>query len=280
MKAFDLIDSVSFGYKTVWQERQYLMKLAAVPILIKLACTVIVFAFGYQDNYLRQALITLPASFAEGWVLAQFLRTLLLLERWPIMLGDTISDSQMSALLLRARGIMSSTIMFVLITFCAYGVKEVYALFYEMAGGPVTPGGETTAPADRPQGNPLLFIPAVILIYLSIWVFRYLWLYIPVVVLMPVGDFLKKIGGFMASLRMMGVFLISMVPCFVIALVLTNLVTALVGGPDSDIGRFIMVIVSVMVELLISVLTTASMAYALRHVVPKHPQALPDLHKG
>lgn len=273
MKAFDLIDSASFGYKTVWQERRYLLKLAFVPVFIKLACTVVVFVFGYQDNFLRQALITLPASFAEGWLLAQFLRTLLLLERWPIMLPEDVSERHMAALLVRARGIMSSTIMFAIITFAAYGLKEIYAMFYDMAGA-----GEEKS-ADAPPGNPMLFIPAMLLIFLSIWAFRYLWLYIPVVVLMPMGEFLKKLGGFMASIKMMGVFLVSMVPCFILAMVLSTFLTSLVGGPESDIGRFVMVMVSVVIETLISVITTASMVYALRDILPKHPLAVPDINK-
>lgn len=277
MKAFDLIDSASFGYKTVWQERKYLLKLAMIPVLIKLICTVIILTFDYENDYIRQGLVSLPAAFAEGWLLAQFLRTLLLLERWPIMLGETISDNQMSALLIRARGIMSSTIMFALITFLAYGLKEVYAIFYVMAGG--SADLSTSIPADQPPANPLFFIPAVALIFLSIWIFRYLWLYIPVVVLMPLGEFLRKIGGFMSSIRMMGVFLISVIPCLILAVVLSNIFTALVGGPDSDIGRFVMVIVSVSIEILISLVTTASMAYALRHIIPKHPLALPDINK-
>ncbi|PZP57408.1 MAG: hypothetical protein DI586_00520 [Micavibrio aeruginosavorus] len=274
MKAFDLIDSASFGYKTVWQERKYLLKLAFVPVFIKLACTVIIFAFDFQNNFLRQALITLPASFAEGWLLAQFLRTLILLERWPIMLPEDVSDRHMSALLLRARGIMSSTIMFVLITLAAYGLKEIYAMFYDMAGA-----GEATKNAEAPPGNPLLFIPAMILIFLSIYAFRYLWLYIPVVVLMPMGEFLRKLGGFMASIKMMGVFLVAMVPCFVLAMVVSTLLTSLVGGPDSDIGRFVMVMVSVVIETLISLITTASIVYALRDILPKHPLALADINK-
>ncbi len=274
MKAFDLIDSASFGYKTVWQERRYLLKLAFVPVFIKLACTVVIFAFGYQDNFLRQALITLPASFAEGWLLAQFLRTLLFLERWPILLPEDVTERHMSALLLRARGIMSSTIMFVLITFAAYGLKEIYAMFYDMAGV-----DETAQNPEVPPGNPMLFIPAMILVFLSLYAFRYLWLYIPVVVLMPMGQFLTKLGGFIASIKMMGVFLISMVPCFILAMILSTFLTALVGGPESDIGRFVMVMVSVVIETLISLITTASMVYALRSILPKHPAALQDIEK-
>lgn len=276
MKGFDLIDSASFGYKTVWQERKYLIRLAMVPVLIKLISTVVIFSLGYEDDYIKQGLISLPAAFAEGWLLAQFLRTLLMQERWPIMVSDPITDSQMSALLLRARGIMASTILFALITFLAYGFKEIYLVFYNMSGGNLEPD---SAAAEQAAANPIYLIPAFLLIVASVWVFRYMWLYIPAAVLMPLGEFLKKIGGIMASIRMMGVFLVSVMPCMILAVLVSNIVAAIVGGADSDIGRFSLVIVSVIFETLISVLTTAAMAYALRYIVPKHPSALPDIGK-
>lgn len=273
MKGFDLIDSAGFGYQAVWRERAYLMRLALIPIIIKIACTVAVFAFG-TESYLRQGLISLPAAFAEGWLLAQFLRTLLLLERWPIVLTEELSDRKLAALLLRARGIMSSTIMYALITFSAYGLKEVYAAMYEISGAEQAAEG-----VERAGGHPLLFIPAFAMLIASIWIFRLLWLYIPVVVLMPVGEFLKKLGGFKASFPMIGIFLVSMIPCFMLAIILSNIVSAIVGGADTDVGRFAIMIVSVLIETLISLITTASMVYGLRKILPKHPAALPDLQK-
>lgn len=274
MKGFDLIDSAGFGYQAVWRERAYLLRLALIPVIIKIACTVAVFAFGYEGNYLRQGLISLPAAFAEGWLLAQFLRTLLLLERWPIMLTEEPSDKKLAALLLRARGIMSCTIMYALITFSAYGLKEIYAFFYELSGADRVPEN-----AETSGGNPLLFIPAFLMLLASIWVFRLLWLYIPVVVLMPVGEFLKKLGGFRASFPMIGIFLVSMIPCFMLAIILSNIVSALLGGSGSDLGKFSIMIISVLIETLISLITTASMVYGLRKILPKHPAALPDLQK-
>lgn len=277
MKGFDLIDSAGFGYKTVWDERKYLMRLALIPLVIKLISTVVVFSLGYEEDFIMQGLITLPAAFAEGWLLAQFLRTLLMQERWPIMVDDPITDSQMSSLLLRARGIMSGTILFALITFLAYGFKQVYLIFYNMSGGSLEPGSPA---AEQAAANPIYFIPALFLIFASIWVFRYMWLYIPATVLMPLGDFLKKIGGLMASVRMMGVFLVSVMPCMILAVLFSNLAAALLGGAESDVGRFALVIISVIFEILISIITTTAMAYALRHIVPKHPAALQDIDKG
>ncbi len=274
MNSFDIIDAAGFGYKTVWQERAYLAKLAIVPVMIKIACAVVVIYLGYGDNFLRQGLISLPAAFAEGWLLAQFMRTLLLLERWPIILKEEPSDQEMSALLLRARGIISSTLTFALIALIGYGMKAVYLGFYQMADA-----AGTTAPDAQAQANPLMFIPAFLLIIATIWLFRLLWLYIPVVVLMPMGEFLKRLGGLMASFRMVGVFMIGMVPCFLLGIVLANVFTNIVGGPETDIGRFVLMLVTVFIETLINLITTASMVYFLRGILPKHPAALPDFGK-
>lgn len=275
MKSLDIIDSASFGYMTVWAERRYLAKLAVVPVMIKLVCAVVVFALGYEANFLRQGLVSLPAAFAEGWLLAQFLRTLLLHERWPIYLLEEPSDQQMSALLLRARGIMSATIMYALITLAAYGIKEIYAWFYAIAEN----AGKTGADGNMTDGNPWMFIPALAMIYFSIWIFRMLWLYIPVVVLMPVRDFLSQIKGFVVSLKMMAIFLVSMVPCFLLAVLLSNVLASAVGGFETDQGRFIVVVINVLVETVVNLIATAAMVYAFRHILPKHPKALPDLKK-
>lgn len=275
MKSFDIIDSASFGYRTVWAERRYLAKLAVIPVMIKLVCAVVIFALGYETNFLRQGLVSLPAAFAEGWLLAQFLRTLLLHERWPIYLTEEPNDQQMSALLIRARGIMSATIMYALITLVAYGIKEVYAQFYAIAEG----AGKTAADGEMVDGNPMMFIPALAMIYFSIWIFRLLWLYIPVVVLMPVRDFLAQIKGFVISLKMMAIFLVSMVPCLLLAILLSNVLTSLVGGFETDQGRFVVVVINVLIETIVNLIATASMVYAFRHILPKHPKALPDLEK-
>jgi hypothetical protein len=270
MMQTDFIDAISFGYREVWRERAYLMKLAFVPIMIKFASTVVVYSFDMEDNFIRQGLVALPGLFAEGWLLAQFLRTLLMQERWPIYLEEPPSDQKMAALLLRARGIMSSAILYALISFLAYGMKQV--MFYFM---PADDAADKTAAQDP---NPLLFIPAVALIYLSIWIFRFMWLYIPVAVLMPMGDFLKKLGGFMASIKMIGIFLVTLVPCLFVAITLSKIFGTIVGGVDTAQGSFIALIIHVIMETIIGLISTASMAYALRNIVPHHPAALKDIN--
>ncbi len=275
MASFDLIDSASFGYRAVWHERAYLARMAIVPILIKLACTVVIFTLDYQDNYLRQGLISLPAAFAQGWLLAQFARTLLLLERWPIYLSAEPNEQQMAALLLRARGIMSSIIMYVIITFLAYGLAQIYSMLLDIVGDT----DKAVEAGAEPEASPLFIIPSFALIVASIWMVRLTVLYIPVVVLMPVTEFLAKISGFASSFRLVGVLLVSTLPCFVVAIFISSILAGVAGGADSDSGLFIIIIISTLVKTLISLISTASVIYAFRDILPKHPKALPDISK-
>ncbi len=275
MLNFDFIDAASFGYRAVWLERRYLLRLALIPILIKFACTVGIFALGYETDFIRQALITLPASFAEGWLMAQFLRTILLLERWPIILKHEPSEPEIQALFTRARGIMACTILYVLINFVDYGFKAIAMKFYEMAEPAAT--GNNSAAASQTPLDTVYVIPILAGLVFAIWAFRLLWLYIPVVVLMRISLFLRLIGGYMTSLRMLGLFMICVMPCALLTSLATSLVVSVFGGAESNISQFLVLLISVIVETIAWLIATASMAYAFRDILPKHPKALPDI---
>ena len=248
------------------------MRLAMVPVLVKLICTIVVFALGYETNYIRQALIMLPALIAEGWLLAQFLRTILLLERWPILLKEAPSGPVMQALLIRARGIMAATILYTLITYIWYGVQQVFAYFSSFLD---TADRNLTAHPEAVP-SPIFFLPAIALIYLMVWSFKLLWLYIPAVVSMPMGDFLKKTGGFLTILQTLGVFLVGVIPCLVLAIITWILMTSILGGPTSDASKFVLVTILVLVKTVVNLITTASITHVFRDVLPHHPAAFPE----
>jgi len=96
---FNMMDAAGYGFYRVWTERHYLLKLATIPLLIKFACMITVMVLGIQGNILRQGLVLFPGVLAEGWVLAQFLRTLLKGERWPTILPPDIDDTLLDKLL-------------------------------------------------------------------------------------------------------------------------------------------------------------------------------------
>ncbi len=279
---FDLIDSAGYGYRKVWDERVYLLRLCIIPFIVKFACIVLVAVFGHQTAFLRQGLIMIPSLFVEGWVLAQFLRTILMHERWPIAIPQTDNMAMLGPLFERARGIMASILGYVLIGMVAFVLKALAFSLIEMSNvetagtPPGTPG--TSPPAEGAAAtNGLMFFPAVALIVFSIWAFRFLWLYIPLVVLMPVRDFLKKLGGFMTSVRMFAVWLICFTPFMFLLLLFSS---ALLGPYEGSIAAapaftgFLVILVSTAVELLVSLIAAAALAYALKELFTlKHPQA-------
>ena len=183
---FDIMDAAGYGYYRVWKERIYLVKLAAIPFLIKLASMVALVAVGVDSDILRQGLVLLPADFAKGWLLAQFLRTLLKEERWPVLLDAMPDEKTLKVLLLRARGIVASTLSFVLISMA--GNFMLYLLLgnmpedtlEQMAKGNPSDLAALDAQTKGQGGSSalgiLMFVPSVLGLLGAIWVFRLLWL--------------------------------------------------------------------------------------------------------
>ena len=216
---FDLIDAASFGYGAVWNERMYLLRLMIVPILIKFATMVIIVAQGYNESPLSQGLALIPATLVEGWLLAQWLRTLIKSERWPVILYDEPDEQTLSYLMTRAQGIVSCCLIYVLLMLVTHFLKFGYE------GLIATYMPKEVIESGAPQDVRLLpFI--IIAMVAGLWSFRLFWLYIPFSVLVRPLEYLKYMGGFTASLRLLGLFLIGMVPTLVVASLISSVIVA------------------------------------------------------
>lgn len=280
---FDLIDSAGFGYVRVWNERHYLLKLALIPLLIKFITSIAVFALHAEDNLLRTGLIMLPGTLAEGWVLAQFLRTLLMNERWPQQMPQERDDKAIAQLILRARGIVSATLIFVLIhivsTVLAWSMLSLDQSAQTMMEQEAS-GQQVNVP-DALKG--FMIVPLIAFLLASIWAFRLAYLYIPYAVLMPARAYIARLGGFMTSVRMLGLYMITMIPCTVVVAIIANALLSLSGTSAGEeapvVAKFIVTFLSTIVDMLTAMIATAAMAYALRKVVPHAPEALTDINK-
>lgn len=284
---FDIMDAAGYGYYRVWKERNYLLKLIAIPVFIKFASMVALSVMGDDSSLLRQGLVLLPSDFAKGWVVAQFLRTLLLNERWPTILNEMPDNATLAKLLLRARGIIAATLAFVLISMA--GNLILYFLLgnlpedalQQMKQGTVKDlAALDSQTADQDVSlNPLFFIPSVLGLLGSIWLFRLLWLYVPFAVLMPLKDYLFAIRGFMSSLRMLVLYFSCMAPVMLLAIVLARGVhvffVALLGD-DNMLAQFFTILISVGADFLVTLVVTAAMAWAMRGFLPKAATAFED----
>lgn len=301
------MDAAGYGYYRVWMERAYLLKLAVIPLLVKFACTVAVMALDIDENFLRQGLVMMPAMFAEGWVLAQFLRTLLMNERWPISLPDKPDIRLIAPLILRARGIIASILVYVLLGMLAYVMR--HALFTLLPvdgadGGAALDGTDAdTSGPDMPEDmdtmdtmdaasaadatssaiadlfGVLAIIPSLLGIAFSIWFFRFMWLYIPFAVLLPVREYLRALRGFMPSVYLLLLFFSTMGPTTLLAIILMRVIygaTSDIGESGEMLGHFLSVMVSVAAELAVSLVSTASFAWAMRSFLPHVRTAFQD----
>lgn len=281
----DLIDSAGYGYRKVWDERQYLLKIALIPFIIKFACTVLVFVFDQQTAFLRQGLMMVPALFAEGWVLAQFLRTIIMHERWPVSIPEKdmlkvesmMPDSMdiLAPYLERARSIMASVISFVLLGMAGFVFFAVILSLVEMSGGvPHVDTGDNDAVKD------IMFLPALLMIVASLWAFRFMWLFVPMVVLMPVTEFLKRLGGFMVSVRMFAVWLVCFTPIMFLVLIVRSYLLSPYGGDIATSPSFItfgIVFMNSFAEMLVSVISATAIAYGIKDILSlKHPKAFQE----
>jgi hypothetical protein len=270
---FDLIDAATFGYSAVWAERLYLLKLALVPIIIKFTSMMIILTQGFEKDVLTQGLILIPATLTEGWLLAQFLRTLIKQERWPIMLDTEPDQKTLSALLLRARGIVACCLVYVLLMLFTYTFKYGYELL--VANNVIPNGADDTTPPDI-----RMMIIAVMGLGFALWSFRLFWIYIPFSVLVKPLEYLKFLGGFGASFKMLGLFLICMVPTLVVTTIVSSLVLAPFQSDDlKPIGTFLIILLGTAAEILVALIVTAGMAWSFRDLLPRAQGALPDIKR-
>lgn len=264
MAAYDVTDSAIKGYALVWQERRYLFKLAIFPLLIKFTCAMTVIINGLEFDFAKQALLMLPSYIADGWVMSHLVRLIYLDQRWPFRPSGH-AQNDMAALRDRAGGIMGGTICFTLIEFLKTGYVGIF--FNIMVPPGTTPG--PMPPAVPPTDSPTSLVAAVLalgLMILTIWAVRYLWLYIPVAAGFSGRDYLKRVGGLVGSIRLLGAWMICAIPLLfsfilVISMLLAPFQTPQGLPPALD---FLMNGLRVVVSMVAGLITTAGMASVIR----------------
>ncbi len=260
MVKLDILTIAIDAYKKSWASRRYLLRLAAVPLALKLFCFTIASQYvSGNGNYMGFMLIMVPALVAEGWMLAHYTRFLILGQTWPFRATGNM-DADMAVLADRARGILGGMIVFVLINMAVGFLNELVV----RTMGPYMPESPDTQMVEVPPHIALL---SVILVGFIFWGFRLLWLYIPYALNMTIKPYLAGIKGLSTSLHMLGLWLL----CFVPFIILLKILSALIVAPFShllgaDIGGFFSIIFSVVTDTFKSIVTTAGMAFALRAI--------------
>lgn len=254
MAKFDTIAAAANAYKTCWASRQYLLRLAAVPLAVKILCFSIASIYA-GGNYLLFMLILVPALVAEGWMLAHFIRFIVLGQTWPFRpSGDVEADKAMLGL--RARGILSGMIVFVLVNMAVGLVNEMVSRVMT----PYIPAGPVGQDVDIPPQ--VAFLSFAILVFMF-WGFRLLWIYIPYALNMDARDYLRGLKGWKSSLPLIGAWLLCFIPFILTLKFLDSLFTGLLPG---DAGIFLSRMVSIVLDTVKNIVTTAGLTFGLREI--------------
>lgn len=254
MALFDIVEATGRGYKVMWDERQYLLKIAAVPVLVKCVCLTAIVALGWEDQFLRQALVMLPSYFTDGWLLAHLVRFIFYGQRWPFRPSGRI-DKDLPVIEDRAQGIMKGTLVFVLIKYLLSGVT---AAIYAVAG--------TSMESPAQEGDPLMLFLACVALVVVIWAFRFLWFYIPAAINYSMTAFMIHLNGMSSSFYLIGTWIL----CFVPLLLVYGLIASMMIAPYQEVEtlpfnvEFMLNILRALMDTSIGLLSTAGMAYGFK----------------
>lgn len=250
---FNIVNAARAGYQLMIQERRYLLRLAVIPILIKLVCYVTALSLGFEGNMVRMALVLLPASLVEGWMLAHMIRLITLGQRWPFQpTGDM--DADVAVLRSRMHGVMGGLVSYALINVLLAGLL---ALLTGLAPE-ITEG---TQPEADDAGRAMILL---IVMSTMIWGFPLLWLFIPLSLSMDAKEWLIEVRGLRFALPMIAVWLLCYLPVAAVTLIGINaIISPFPEGAIPTGARFSVIILSVILDTVKALIGTAGMTFAL-----------------
>jgi hypothetical protein len=247
MVPFDIIDAAANAYRVTWRERGYFMRLAALPVAVKFLTFIAIILLEIENNLLRQSLLMLPANLIEGFLLACLVRFVFFEQRFPF---DPSS--------LAMRGIKSGAVMYALIKFLMAGILSAAT------------GNDVLQEIERSTEEPTTqeVISALVMLALTIYGFRFLWLYILLAVNVRTADIVRLLKGISLSLYMIGAWVLCFLPLF---MVLAGVSGTLMGGYlDGEMplsAKIALMGTQAVFDTVIAILTTASIAFGFREMV-------------
>jgi hypothetical protein len=260
MAKFDIITAAANAYKTTWASRQYLLRLAAVPVALKLIFFTIasIYAGGNDtedSNYILFMLILVPALIAEGWMLAHWIRFLVLGQTWPFQpTGDVEADKKM--LSTRARGILSGMIVFVLINMAIGFLNDIVARA-------MTPYMSLNPETEMDKVPAIIPVFSVFFLAFMFWGFRLLWLHVPFALNMPMRDYILRLKGATSSIYMIGVWILCFAPFILLLKFVGPILLAALPG---QAGVSAVTVISILFDTLKSIIATAGITFGLKEI--------------
>jgi hypothetical protein len=250
MQHFDFIDTLTAAYGFLWRNRRVVLAMAFVPLLIKIACLVVIFAFGLETAYLRQGLLALPSYFAEGVLTAKL-----------IIMAGRGGDVLYPAPARDDRRVMAATLVYVLVKLAlafAGGMGMMIIALQE---------ANATAPAD---GSPSLLFAVIFLLGVMIWAARLAWLYVPVAQGYSMMAFLMRVRGLKISFVLIGTWLVCFVPLGLLLILVAGMLENVLGHTADDpsqIYRFVVIVLQAALDLLAGLVSSLAIGFGIHTIM-------------
>ena len=251
MKNFDIINVVGMAYRKTWEERAYLLRMAAIPFLVKLACFTILASYFEGESLFMTAVVLLPSFIVEGWFLAHWARTIMTggVHRWPFRVsGNEIKDRM--ELLSRGRGIMAGMVAFALINFMIIGYMA--GLFSGMP--------DISEGFDPQNPDPRVAVVGVVFMVTSMLLFRFIWVHIPLSINVPIEKIFQILQPMKLTFRMVAVWMICVIPAFLLIQMLGEVLVG-ASGEATPITQTGFMVIRIVIEMVKNLIVTAGMGY-------------------
>ena len=250
---FDFVGATNRAYKTAWENRSPLLRLAVTPFLIKCGCLAAILFLGFEGQILRHGLVMLPAYFAEGFLIAYIIRTL-------HSGGDLSGDVRQAQNYYN--DVIAAMIVFVLI--------QLTLAF--VVGNTVSAIPEDPSQIEQPVPSAETFMIAMLTIAFMIWAFRFAWFHIPIAMGMSLKSFMERIAPFSSSLPILGAWLLCFLPLAFIMSLLARVVLLFlpqVEGSDNTLSNLILFCMQGGFEMVINVIAAIAMSYGFKSLMDK-----------
>jgi hypothetical protein len=257
MASFNILDAAGKGYRFTWTQRRMLLHYGFWPLMLKIASISIVGYLGLERNLLRQGLCMLPATFFEGWMVAIAVRFAVLGESRPEPLNPKTGGPAPAAVAAR-RAILGGTIIYMLINLTA-----------SLSAGVAMTLGELPEPQPPEEPTAGAYFAMMLTVAIIIYVFRFLWIHIPVIMEIPVRHYLRRIEGMNTSFYMIGLWLLCILPIMFFLSGFGQLLMGLAGGSSTGalIHMQFMLFFEALCGMAFAIIAGVSMAFAIREMM-------------
>lgn len=250
MARFDFVECTSRAYRYGWENRGQILAMAAPAIVFKILTFIVVLNFFDDLSLLRQNLLILPSYYFEGWVISSVLAGVFSSS------GQNESDQSLTK-----RNIQAATIVYVLIK-----------LVMSFVMGMTFMNEEAVSQTQQSQTlSPQIFFMMILTLGFLVWSFRFLWLYVPMVMGYNLENFLAAFRSFKSSFYMIGVWLMCLMPLGLGLLLASGLLGVIFpqteGMPATFAYKNAMIIVQAFLDFMISLIASLAMAYGIHSVM-------------